>query len=75
MFLKYYFLASSEYELYFDEDVRDIPLATVSGDVSIAFWVRSFYVPLVIIDVDYNNGDKALRLETSSEQTISINDG
>ncbi|WAR19021.1 SVEP1-like protein [Mya arenaria] len=61
-----------EYDIYFDGDAQDIPLPSVSGDVSFAFWFRSFYVPMVTVSVGFNNGASAFTVKATSSLEMEI---
>lgn len=55
----------TDYDLYFDANVRNVPLTSLGTKTSILFWTMSYYNPRVVIGLCYNDGECVGELEAS----------
>jgi len=58
------------YDIFFDGNVNGVPLTSLTGDITIVYWLKGFAVPSVTFGVLLQDGEHAFIAEMSDSPTL-----
>ncbi|XP_052788455.1 uncharacterized protein LOC128223205 [Mya arenaria] len=61
-----------DYDIYFDTDLPDVELTSLSDDVTMVMWVKSYYVPMVTVGLFSGTGEHVFLFEATTKPSIIV---